>query len=249
MLINPVAIGNLFCLYRMSLLKHLTFALTLLLVLDHSTHGIEVTTCNCDKPIFIGLFDTGEPYFCNNPAYNDSTEIFYEVISRKEPPLQNIGFLCRKWLRQKTIVGYFFGSYDTTYLETPYLLTAHECEKIAVEKTCDGNKLIESGNSASFNSPPTGEGSWMTTKTHTIANCELETFNVSQDCTQCPIKSPFGILNSNSSNNITSFRKGYLTYIWKKPIAPTSHCNYYISRKSRASLYGISNFAVKHIRD
>ena len=73
----------------------------LLLRSIYSTHCIEVTTCNCDKPIFIGLFDMGEPYFCNNPVHDNVTEVLYEVISKKEAPLQNIGFLCRKWLRQK----------------------------------------------------------------------------------------------------------------------------------------------------
>ena len=63
----------------------------------------------------------GEPYFCNNPVHDNVTEVLYEVISKKEAPLQNIGFLCRKWLRQKNIVGYFFGSCDSTYLETPLL--------------------------------------------------------------------------------------------------------------------------------
>jgi hypothetical protein len=40
-------------------------------------------------------------------------------------------------------------------------------------------------------------------------NCEIEEFNVTQDCTNCPIKSPFGILNPNpqSFNDHTTMQK------------------------------------------
>ncbi|KZS08394.1 Uncharacterized protein APZ42_027695 [Daphnia magna] len=86
----------------------------------------------CNKPIFVGLLDTSKPHFCNKPSYNDITEVLYEVISKNEPPLRNIGYLCREWLRQKTITGYFFGAYDTTYQETPLLVTVQECAKMAV---------------------------------------------------------------------------------------------------------------------
>ena len=213
------------------------------------THGMEIVACDCDKPIFIGLLDVGEPHFCNQPSNESVVEVSYELISKKDPPLTNTGFLCRQWFREKTIVGYFFGAYDTTFLETPYSLSIHECAKMAFEKTCDNNEMIDKGFTASFNSPPTGEGSWMTTKTYKIANCELEVFNVSQDCATCPVKSPFGILNPDSSNNITSLRKGYLTYIWRKPVAPKFHCNYHISRKGQASLFGFSNTVIKHLRD
>ena len=123
----------------------------------------------------------GEPYFCNNPVHDNVTEVLYEVISKKEAPLQSTGFLCRKWLRQKNIVGYFFGSYDTTYLETPYLLSAVKCDEMASTKSSDNNKMSVIDNSGSFNLPPTEEGAWMTTRSYMIANCELETFNVSQD--------------------------------------------------------------------
>ena len=77
------------------------------------------------------------------------------------------------------MVGYFFGSYDTTYLETPYLLSAFECDEMASTKSSDNNKMSVIDNSAPFNLPFTGEGAWITTRNYTIANCKLETFNVS----------------------------------------------------------------------
>ena len=61
----------------------------LLLHSIYFTHCIEVTTCNCDKPIFKRLFDMGEPYFCNNPVHDNVTEVLYEAISKKEALLQN----------------------------------------------------------------------------------------------------------------------------------------------------------------
>ncbi|KAI9559535.1 hypothetical protein GHT06_013540 [Daphnia sinensis] len=91
--------------------------------LNLSTNSEKISTCDCNKPIFVGLLDTSEPHFCNKPSYNDITEVLYEVISKNEPPLRNMGYLCRQWLRQKTIAGYFFGAYDTTYQETPLLVT------------------------------------------------------------------------------------------------------------------------------
>ncbi|KAI9560471.1 hypothetical protein GHT06_014495 [Daphnia sinensis] len=204
------------------------------------SHGKEISTCDCNKPIFVGLLDTSEPHFCTKPTYNDITEVLYEVISKNEPPLRNMGYLCRQWLRQKTIAGYFFGAYDTTYQETPLLVTVQECAKMAVYETCNGNKLQFIGNSASFNNPPKGDGSWMTTQVHTIMNCELERFNVTQDCAACPIKSPFGILNSNPNSNITHYHKGHLTFIWNTPVAKQAHCGL---------LYDSSNTTIQHLRD
>ncbi len=102
-----------------------------------------------------------------------------------------------------------FGAFDTTYLETPQLVTLEECIKMIQYKTCDGNQMSVSGHASSFNFPPKGEGSWMTTQAHKILNCEIEEFNVTQDCTNCPIKSPFGILNLNpqSNNDHTTMQK------------------------------------------
>ena len=59
---------------------------------------------------------------------------------------------------------------------------------MASTKYCDNNKMREIDNSASFNLSLTGEDAWMATRSYTIANCELETFYVSQDCENCPIK-------------------------------------------------------------
>jgi hypothetical protein len=103
---------------------------------------------------------------------------------------------------------------------------------------------------SSFNYPPKGEGSWMTTQVHKILNCEIEEFNVTQDCTNCPIKSPFGILNPNpQSNNDTLLHKGHLTFLWNKPRSRSSNCSYKIIRQSRALLYDAENLEIQHIRD
>jgi hypothetical protein len=76
-------------------------------------------------------------------------------------------------------------------------------------KTCDGNQMSVSGHASSFNYPAKGKGSWMTTQVHRMLNCEIEEFNVTRDCTNCPIKSPFGILNLNpqSNNDHTTMQK------------------------------------------
>ncbi|KZS19909.1 Uncharacterized protein APZ42_013539 [Daphnia magna] len=160
--------------YRMNLFNLLLLS-SFLFLEPKPSHGKEISTCDCNKPIFIGLLDTSEPHFCNKSSYNHITELLYEVVSKNEPPLRNIGYLCRQWLRQKTITGYFFGAYDTK-------------------------------------------------KHHYWSQFK-------NDCTTCPIKSPFGILNSYSNSNITHYHKGHLTFIWNKPVAKPAHCVYTVVRQ------------------
>jgi hypothetical protein len=210
---------------------------------------MEITTCDCDNPVFIGVIDSDEPDLCREPLEDDYVDVVYEVIEQVEPPLTNIGYLCRQWLRQKKITGYFFGGYDTVFQETPYETTPEECLRMASTKQCAGNSMVTQGRTASFNKPPEGEGVWMDIKVYTLFNCELEVFNVTQECFNCPIESPFGILSGDASSNKTSTRKGHLTYVWEKPMAHPDHCTYDIVRKGFGVLHNLRDSTSRTLKD
>ena len=226
---------------------YLKIALVIALVLR--SFGMEITTCDCENPVFVGLIDSGEPDLCRAPLDGAVTDVVYEVIEQVEAPLTNIGFLCHQWLRQKIVTGFFFGGYDTVYQESPFETTADECRRMAETKECAGNKMVTNGRSSSFNAPPEGEGVWMDGKVYTEHNCEMESFNVTQECFNCPIESPFGILAANASSNKTSTRKGHLLYIWEKPQAHPAHCTYDIKRKGFGKIRSLYNSDGKVLRD
>ena len=192
--------------------------------------GLDITTCDCDNPVLVGLIDSVEPNICLEPVQDTYLNVIYEIIEQVEPPLSSIGYLCREWTRQKTITGFFFGGYDTVNLETPFKATPDDCRRMALTLECDGNKMETNGRTSSFTQAPTGDPVWWDKEVYTVRNCELETFNVTQDCIDCPIKSPFGILATNGSDGRTSSQKGHLIYVWEKPVARPRHCTYTITR-------------------
>ncbi len=211
--------------------------------------GMEITTCDCEKPVFVGLIDSSEPNYCRDTLEEDSQDVIYEVIEQVEPPLSNVGYLCRQWLRQKKITGFFLGGYDTVFTETPYEATPQDCWQMAYTKKCGGNPMKVVGRAASFTREPEGEGVWMDIVVKTLFNCELEEFNVTQDCFNCPIRSPFGALTESTTNEKRSTRKGHLTYVWNKPIAHPDHCTYKIVRKGLGTLLGMYNSSARSLRD
>ena len=210
----------------------------------------EITVCNCLNPIFIGIIDTSIPDYCSYAVNTSITPVVYEEISKVAPPLTEIGYLCRKWLRVKTIDGFFFGGFDTVYQQIPYDVSPEECVHMYKERKCESNIMEEHENGASFSIPPTGEGRWMCKVEHSIFNCELEIFQISQDCPECPIHSPFGILvDSKDESNIPNHKKGHLTYVWNKPNPSLQQCNFKIIRSGIAYLHNSSNPSLRHLRD
>ena len=107
--------------------------------------GLDITTCDCDNPVLVGLIDSVEPNICREPVQDTYLNVIYEIIEQVEPPLSSIGYLCREWTRQKTITGFFFGGYDTVNLETPFKATPDDCRRMALTLECDGNKMETNG--------------------------------------------------------------------------------------------------------
>ena len=176
------------------------FLLIVVIVFARPSNGLEITVCECEKPTFIGLIDPAVPGYCRDTVENDAQKVIYEVIEQVEPPLTNTGFFWRQWLRKKTITGFFFGGYDTVFSETPYEATPEDCWRLAETKMCGGNEMTVVGHTASFTKAPVGEGVWMDRVVKTLCNCELEKFNVTQDCFNCLIRSPFDILSESAEN-------------------------------------------------
>ena len=61
-----------------------------------SSLGLEITTCECNKSIFIGIINSADPDLCSEVDHAEVSYLDYEVIERKEAPLANIGYLCRQ---------------------------------------------------------------------------------------------------------------------------------------------------------
>lgn len=213
--------------------------------------SIEITVCECDKPTIIGLLDMTSPKYCNNKEKHEIKAVFYEEINLVHDTLHAEGYLCRQWQRNKTIIGHFF-SYEISETQKPVPLTPSECKIMAETKTCQGRPMTIDENTAYFDEAPNGDKHWLRTDEYIIYNCFLEKFNVSQECPQCPINSPFGILQQDpdSESKTIGIRKGQNTLIWNVPVVPKNYnCDYKITRRGKGLLLDIGNPEISHIRD
>ena len=113
----------------------------------------------------------------------------------------------------------------------------------------DHNKEIESNKRSNtyIQTPKTK------TRKVTVADLQNDDFankpKVVQDCAECPIKSPYGILKDNNNSSATTMKRGYLRYIWEKTAADSRECKYEILRKGSATLFDSSNKDLKYLRD
>jgi hypothetical protein len=212
---------------------------------DVSFADSDLTVCDCTYPSFIGIISMADPSYCSHPVLEKKKKVLYIEITKSKPPLENTGYVCRQWLRQKSIVGFFFGGQDTTYLETPQLTTPEKCLEIVTSKKCDGNDLIETDKHLSFNQPPVAIGKWWSTVVGTIMNCDVEKIVITQECSDCPVKSSFGILADKA--NVTSLIRGHYTYIWEKP--RVGKCNYKYTSNREGFLLDDSKLGLRRIRD
>lgn len=83
----------------------------------------QLTSCDCENPAFVGIISTADPGYCAKSMIEKKKKVIYVEIIKLRPLLKSVGHVCRKWLRQKTTVGFFSGGQDTTYLETPLFTT------------------------------------------------------------------------------------------------------------------------------
>jgi len=156
-----------------------------------------------------------------------------------------------QWTKEKQIVGYFFGSYDTTFQTTALSVSKEECLKtVSQPYMCGNNKLNHDNGIYSFEQNPDGEGKWMSTVKYQTQNCVSMKIAVTRDCETCPIRSPFGILTKDPNANVAIH--GQTTYVWNK-LEPTAKeenaCHYVHTHTSIGKLYTPAEGRLGKLRD
>ena len=214
-----------------------------------------VKLCDCTRPSFVGVIDMANPSLCKvNKTEKEPKNIFYREINMIQPALHSKGFLCRKWIRETTIVGDFFNTYDHQFKVISEPISITECMAMSETNLCYGNKMNDDGEGHwSFSGEPTNddgsklEGKWFSTIIKSVANCELIKFKVTQDCSDCPIKSPYGILSEKKGE--FGKQRGRYTYVWKPPKQSPDQCNFKATDPSPGKLYDTADPAKKIVRD
>ena len=178
--------------------------------------AIEMDICNCSRADNRGLLDLEPPDYCNLPFIaGQPLDAEYNVYTVESPQSKFEGFTWVAWEEKKTIVGYFFGSYDTTYETITKSVTADECKRMARFHECGGPNIkmtIDEG-SYVYNRKPDCEGKyWQTDRCMTL-NCVLSPVTLTQNYASGPIISPYGRLTNDSE--ATSAIHGHRTYVWE----------------------------------
>jgi hypothetical protein len=186
-----------------------------------------------------GILDLDNPIYCNKEHGKKPIEtVNYQLHIKDENPWSVEGYSCMQWTKEKQIVGYFFGSYDTTFQTTAIAVSKEECLKTITQPyMCGINKLNHDNGVYSFEQSPDGNGKWMSTGKYETRNCVSMKITVTRDCETCPIRSPFGILTKDP--NATMAIHGQTTYVWNK-LEPSTKgqnaCNYVHTLSSIGSL-------------
>jgi hypothetical protein len=124
---------------------------------------------------------------------------------------------------------------------------------MAETSLCYGNKLQDDGdNHWSFHGEPMNEdgtkvvGKWFSTVIKSVANCELVKFEVTQDCEDCQVKSPYGVLTD--KRDVLEKQRGRYTYVWTSPKKP-DQCNFKATSPMPGQIYNTPDPKKKIIRD
>ena len=157
--------------------------------------GHNITTCSCEKPIYVGIIDTGLPQVCNQKSPDDMIKMIeYDEITRHDIPVNASGYLCKTFDKNKTTTMFFFGSWNIDVAEAQRETSVEECITMIQQKNCSGNKMTNHGDYWSHIAEPESVFKWLSAQTSTVRNCEIESFTVTQDHPGAPIKSKYGIL-------------------------------------------------------
>ena len=183
----------------------------------HAAAAINITVCNCEQAEVVGLMDIQQPAYCDKQLIQKAPVIDkYEFFITEKPHAIWKGHLCMAWIKERTIDGYFFGSYDTIDTIRVQPVSAEECTKMKLMHDCAGNVMEETKNKLfSFKASPTGEGYWMRTVKYSVKNCLVQEITLKKDCLDCPITSPYGVLTNKSET--TSVVTHDSTIIWVTP--------------------------------
>ena len=178
--------------------------------------AIEINICNCTGADNRGLLDLEPPDYCSLPYIAvQPLNAEYNVYTVESPQSKFEGFTCVAWEEKKTIVGYFFGSYDTTYETVTKSVTTEECRRMARFHECGGPNIkmtIDEG-SYVYNRKPDCDGKYWQTDRCITLNCVLSPVTVTQNYASGPIISPYGRLTNDSE--ASSAIHGHRTFIWE----------------------------------
>jgi len=195
----------------------LQFVSIFLLFLLPSISTIEITACDCSKPIPVGILDPAIPSYCNVPKVQTNPILIdYEIFTAIKPKIEWDGHICLQWEKTKRIVGYFFGGYDTTFTERTVDVAPNECWRMVLLNLCGDNKMTHNGEEISFIAEPKGEGQWFSDITYSATSCVLQDIKLRKDCVTCPIKTPsLGIITEDQSSNFII--RNHHTVVWNTP--------------------------------
>ena len=176
-----------------------------------------IDTCNCSQPVIKGTIDLEDPDYCSHPEpVTTPKEVNYRLLTKNKDPITWEGYACTQWLASKEISTNFLLSHDTVFKKQILQVSAGDCWATAqYPYTCVTNPMIKDGKTYRYLQEPEGEGYWMTTQSYTSKNCVTQTIQLSKECHDCPVMSPFGILANNS--NIEFSNHNDLTIVWKTP--------------------------------
>ena len=108
--------------------------LTLILFIGgafHSALGNNITVCDCGRAEVIGLMDVQQPSYCDKTVTMVNPVIInYDFYVVQEPHSVWTGDMCMTWRKERKIMGYFFGSFDTIYTMSVLTTTPSECARM-----------------------------------------------------------------------------------------------------------------------
>ena len=119
--------------------------LTNIMIINPSS-ALNITVCDCKSPKYIGIMDTETPAYCPPKIETDPIIADYKFFIKEEPHMSWEGYVCKAWLKKKTIDGFFFGGYDTVFYSEIQHLSENECIRMQQTKLCGKNKMIEDEN-------------------------------------------------------------------------------------------------------
>ena len=217
--------------------------LTNVMIINPSS-ALNITVCDCKTPQYIGIMDTETPAYCRPKIETDPIIADYTFFIKEEPHMSWEGYVCKAWLKKKTIDGFFFGGYDTVFYSEIQHLSEDDCIRMQQTNICGENKMTEDGNQYVFTSEPTGEGVWMQTETFKAENCMLQKIISKKDCSACPVTSPFGPLKVNGYETFVFHEDSVI--IWSKQNRNLEkECKIKQLRKSSGSIIKISENTYK----
>ncbi|KAI9549422.1 hypothetical protein GHT06_007354 [Daphnia sinensis] len=197
---------------------------------------LTINTCNCSQPIVKGTIDLEDPEYCSHPEPIEAPrKINYKLLTKNREPITWEGYACTQWLSTKEISTNFLLSHDTVFKKQILKVSAGECWATAqYPHTCVTSPMVKDGKTYKYLQEPEGEGYWMTTQAYTTKNCVTQIIQLSKECHECPVMSPFGILANSSTIEFSNHND--LTIVWKAPDPKEPTCDINIVFQGKGNL-------------